>query len=68
MKKELVEGRVLESLPAASFRVELSDGREILAYLAGRMRLHYIKIVAGDAVTIELSPYDQNRGRIIKRK
>jgi len=62
-----VEGRVEEALPATKFRVILDDGREILAYLAGKMRLHYIKILPGDRVLIELSPYDDKHGRIIRR-
>jgi len=61
------EGVVIEALPSTTFKVRLEDGREILAYLAGKMRLHYIKILPGDKVSIELSPYDQNRGRIVYR-
>ncbi len=68
MKKELVEGVVLEALPDTTFRVKLNDGREILAYLSGRMRINYIKVVPGDEVIVELSPYDQRKGRIVKRK
>ena len=61
------EGVVLESLANARFRVELENGRVILAHLAGRMRLHYIRILPGDKVTLELSPYDLDKGRIIFR-
>lgn len=61
------EGVVLESLANARFRVELENGRVILAHLAGRMRLHYIRILPGDKVTLELSPYDLEKGRIIFR-
>ena len=69
MKDRNVErftGRVEEALPATTFRVRLDDGREILAYLAGKMRLYYIKILPGDRVTVEVSP-DGARGRIIRR-
>jgi len=61
------EGTVTESLPDTKFRVKLDEGQEILAYLAGKMRLHYIKVMIGDRVTIELSP-DGTKGRIIYRK
>ncbi|MDO8602000.1 MAG: translation initiation factor IF-1 [bacterium] len=61
------EGTVIESLPDTKFRVKLDEGQEILAYLAGKMRLHYIKVMIGDRVTIEVSP-DGNKGRIIYRK
>ena len=61
------EGIVLETLPSLKFRVKLEDGKEILAYLAGRLRLYRIKILAGDRVTIEMSPYDNERGRIVYR-
>ena len=61
------EGTVLETLPSLKFKVKLDDGREILAYLAGRLRLYRIKILAGDRVTIEMSPYDEHRGRIVYR-
>lgn len=61
------EGIVLETLPSLNFKVKLEDGREILAHLAGRLRLYRIRILAGDKVTVEMSPYDQNRGRIIYR-
>jgi translation initiation factor IF-1 len=68
MKKEIVEGVVVENLPDASFRVQLQDGSEVFAYLSGKMRLHYIKIVPGDSVVIELSPYDKTKGRVVRRK
>lgn len=61
------DGIVLEALANARFKVELENGRVILAHLAGRMRLHYIKILPGDKVTVELSPYDLEKGRIIFR-
>lgn len=63
-----VEGVVLEPLPNAVFRVELDNGHEVLAHISGRMRMHYIKIVPGDRVKVELSPYDLTRGRIVLRK
>ena len=62
-----VEGTVIENLPNATFRVELPNGHRILAHISGKMRMHYIKILPGDKVTIELSPYDLSRGRIIYR-
>ena len=68
MKKEIVEGIVVENLPDTTFKIRLNNGEEILAYLSGKMRIHYIKIVPGDEVIVELSPYDKKRGRIIKRK
>lgn len=61
-----IKGRVLEALPSMSFNVSLDDGSEILAYLSGKMRLHYIKVFPGDIVLLELSP-DKKRGRIIRR-
>ena len=67
MKKEIVEGRVIESLPDATFKVELDDGKIILAYVSGKMWLNLIKVISGDRVVIELSPYDKTKGRIIKR-
>lgn len=63
-----VEGKVLENLPNAMFKVELPNGHEILAHISGKMRMHYIKIMPGDKVTVELSPYDLTRGRITFRK
>lgn len=62
-----VEGQVVEALPNGFFRVRIEDSREILSHLSGKMRLHYIKVVVGDRVLIELSGYDDGRGRIIKR-
>ncbi len=63
-----VEGTVLEALPNAMFRVELKNGHKVLAHLSGKMRMHYIKILPGDRVIVELSPYDLTRGRIIYRE
>jgi translation initiation factor IF-1 len=62
-----VEGKVVEALPNTMFRVELPNGHRVLAHISGRMRMHYIKILPGDKVTVELSPYDLTRGRIIYR-
>lgn len=62
-----VEGTVLESLPNAMFRVELENGHKVLAHVSGKMRMHFIKILPGDKVRMELSPYDLTRGRIIYR-
>ena len=62
-----VEGVVVEPLPNAMFRVELPNGHRILAHISGKIRVHYIKIVPGDKVLVELSPYDLNRGRITYR-
>jgi translation initiation factor IF-1 len=62
-----VEGTVVENLPNATFRVELPNGHKILAHISGKMRMHFIKILPGDKVTLELSPYDLTRGRIIYR-
>jgi len=67
MKKEIFKGKVLESLPDLSFKVELEDGRIVLVYLSGKMRINFIKVIPGDEVMVELSPYDKNKGRIIKR-
>ena len=69
-KEELIEaeGKVIEPLPNAMFRVELDNGHRILAHISGRMRMHYIKILPGDRVKIELSPYDLTRGRITYRE
>ncbi len=63
-----VEGRVVETLPNAMFRVELENGHKVLAHISGKMRMHFIKILPGDKVTVELSPYDLTRGRIIFRE
>lgn len=65
-KKQKVVGAVIEALPDTTFRVQLDDGTVVLAYLAGKMRLHYVKVMMGDKVTLELSP-DRTRGRIIYR-
>lgn len=62
-----VEGTVLEALPNASFRVELANGHEVLAHISGKMRVHYIRILPGDRVLVELSPYDLTRGRVTYR-
>lgn len=62
-----VQGKVVETLPNAMFRVELENKHEILAHLSGKMRMHFIKILPGDTVTVELSPYDLTRGRITYR-
>jgi translation initiation factor IF-1 len=63
-----VEGKVKETLPNAMFRVELENGHKVLAHISGKMRMHFIKILPGDKVTVELSPYDLTRGRIIFRE
>jgi translation initiation factor IF-1 len=60
-------GMVLEALPSAHFRVKLDEGREVLCHLAGKLRLYRIKILPGDRVTVEMSPYDEERGRIVYR-
>lgn len=62
-----VEGSVIEALPNAQFRVELDNGHEILAHISGKMRMHYIKILPGDKVTVEMTPYDLSKGRITFR-
>jgi len=62
-----VEGTVIEALPNARFRVELENGHRVLAHVAGKMRMHFIRILPGDKVTVELSPYDLARGRITFR-
>jgi len=62
-----VDGVVLETLPSASFQVKLDQGHVVLAHISGRMRMNFIKILPGDKVTVELSPYDLSRGRIIYR-
>ncbi len=62
-----VEGKVLETLPNAMFRVELENGHRVLAHISGKMRMHYIKILPGDRVIVELSPYDLSRGRVVYR-
>jgi translation initiation factor IF-1 len=63
-----VEAKVVEPLPNAMFRVELENGHKVLAYLSGKMKMNLIKILPGDQVTVQLSPYDLTRGRIVYRK
>ena len=63
----MVEGKVVEALPNAMFRVELDNGHKILAHVSGKMRMNFIRILPGDRVTVELSPYDLTRGRITFR-
>ncbi|HHY88776.1 MAG TPA: translation initiation factor IF-1 [Chloroflexi bacterium] len=63
-----VEGTIVEALPATQFRVRLDNGHEVLAYLSGRMRKYYIRILLGDRVRVEMSPYDLSRGRIVYRQ
>jgi len=67
LKALKVEGRVVEALPNAFFRVELQDGRQITGFLSGKMRMNRIKILTGDKVTLEMSPYDDKKGRIVYR-
>jgi len=67
-EKILVEGNVVEALPATQFKVRLDNGHEVLAYLSGKMRKHYIRILLGDRVRLEMSPYDLSRGRIVYRQ
>ncbi len=62
-----VEGKVLESLPNTLFRVELADGNVVLCHLSGKMRIHFIKILPGDRVRVEMTPYDKTKGRITFR-
>jgi translation initiation factor IF-1 len=62
-----VEGTVVEALPNTTFRVELENGHKVLAHISGKMRMHYIRILPGDRVVVELSPYDLTRGRITYR-
>ena len=66
-KMIVADGNILENLPNASFRVKLENGHEVLAHISGKMRMHYIKILPGDKVTVELSPYDLSRGSITYR-
>ena len=63
-----VEGTIVEALPNAMFRVELENGHKVLAHVSGKMRMNFIRILPGDHVTVELSPYDLTRGRITYRK
>ena len=62
-----IEGTIVEALPNAMFRVELSNGHKVLAHISGKMRMHYIRILPGDRVQVELTPYDLSRGRITYR-
>ncbi len=68
-KKDAIrlEAKVVEALPNAMFRVELENGHQILAHVSGKMRMHFIRILPGDTVTVEMSPYDLSRGRIVLR-
>lgn len=67
-KEKIVrEGTVVESLPNTFFRIELDGGGEVLGHLSGRMRMHYIRVLPGDRVRIEMSPYDETKGRIVQR-
>lgn len=68
-KKDAIklDGTVIEALPNAVFKVELENGHQIQAHVSGKMRMHFIRIVPGDTVTVEMSPYDLNRGRIVMR-
>ena len=63
----MLEGKVVEPLPNAMFRVELDNGHQVLAHISGKMRMHYIRILPGDRVQVELTPYDLTRGRITYR-
>jgi translation initiation factor IF-1 len=69
MKKDAIrlQAEVTEALPNAMFRVKLENGHQIIAHVSGKMRMHFIRILPGDTVTVEMSPYDLNRGRIILR-
>ncbi|MEK9195698.1 MAG: translation initiation factor IF-1 [Patescibacteria group bacterium] len=66
-EKNLFEGVVLDALPSTLFKIKLDDGREILGHLSGKMRLHYIKVLPGDRVRVEMTPYDETKGRIVHR-
>lgn len=66
-EKIVVEGNVVEAMPSTTFRVTLDNGHTVLAYLSGRLRKYYIRILLGDRVKVELSPYDLTRGRIVYR-
>ena len=68
-EKEIIklDGVVKETLPSTTFRVELENGHEILAHISGRMRVNYIRLLPGDRVSVEMSPYDLTKGRIVKR-
>lgn len=67
--KELIrfEGEVIESLPSTTFKVRLDNGHEVLAHISGKMRVHYIRLLPGDRVAVEMSPYDLTKGRIVQR-
>lgn len=69
MEKKFVRkfGQVIETLPNANFKVKLDDGKEVLCHLAGKLRIYRIKILPGDRVTVEMTPYDETRGRIVYR-
>ena len=67
-EKITVEGTIIEALPATQFKVRLENGHEVLAYLSGKMRRYYIRILLGDQVKVEISPYDLQRGRIVYRQ
>lgn len=67
-EKITVEGTIIEALPGTQFRVKLENGHEVIAYLSGRMRRYYIRILLGDLVRVEMSPYDLDRGRIAYRQ
>ena len=62
-----VKGQVVEALPSLSFKVQLEDGRQVLSHLAGKLKLYHIKILPGDKVVVEMTPYDDKRGRIVYR-
>ena len=66
-EKLVLDGKIVEALPNTSFRVELENGHKILAHISGKLRMHYIRILPGDKVTIEMSPYDLTKGRIVYR-
>jgi translation initiation factor IF-1 len=66
-EKLIVEGKVIEALPNATFKVELENGHQLLAHLSGKMRRYYIRVLLGDRVRVELTPYDMERGRIVYR-
>ena len=67
-KEDVIEGTVVEALPNTNFKVELENGHQILAHISGKLRMNYIKILPGDKVKVELSPYDLTRGRITWRE
>ncbi|MBU1127232.1 translation initiation factor IF-1 [Patescibacteria group bacterium] len=63
----IIDGQVLEALPNTQFRVKLEDGREVIGILAGKMRIHRIRVMPGDSVKVEMTPYDESKGRIVYR-